>query len=378
MTSMIRVFLSQPQLNKLKNGKGFQLSYPQLAASSGKHHIQIHLANPHYNQVLRNCKNGKGFRFSPEKIQGAGFWDSAKGAASSLWNNGGKQLASDLSKKAIDYGKNMASNYAKEKLNDLADKHLGSYSGIAKDLGNNLIDQGIDAAGDTAGNYIDNRLQGSGIRSRGRPSKKFGGTVMFNPLTGKTTTVNNFIIPKIRPMSEYNGNGNNIPTGVHNGDGILSDVLSSVGLGIKNQKRGKKGKGFSFHDLMNNIRDASDAGESVMKLVGGAPQFAEMGAGMRQGRQKRGCGTTFGNNTGETLEPFTRLKAGRKAGGYAKLVGGVPTPIKSSVTTTAMRKYGRENALVGNQIYSGSGMMGHPSIGIPAEKLVRGGSFLAI
>jgi hypothetical protein len=91
----VKVFLTNPQKNKMQGGKPFQLSSTQLQADSGKHAVEIQLTAKNHKTLLKNVASGKGYRFSPDKIEGAGFFgDLAKKA--------GKKVAKAVAEKALD------------------------------------------------------------------------------------------------------------------------------------------------------------------------------------------------------------------------------------------------------------------------------------
>ena len=68
---VIKVNLTAPQLRNFQNQKPFQLSHSQLSGNSkGNHAVEIHLNPPSLSKLLKNIQQGKGFRFSPNHIQG--------------------------------------------------------------------------------------------------------------------------------------------------------------------------------------------------------------------------------------------------------------------------------------------------------------------
>jgi hypothetical protein len=92
----VKVFLTTAQKNKMQGGKPFQLSATQLQAGSGKHHVEIQMTPKNHKALLKNVSKGKGYRFSANKIEGAGFFgDLAKKA--------GKALAKKVAEKGLDY-----------------------------------------------------------------------------------------------------------------------------------------------------------------------------------------------------------------------------------------------------------------------------------
>jgi hypothetical protein len=103
----------------MQGGKPFQLSSTQLQADSGKHAVEIQLTAKNHKTLLKNVASGKGYRFSPDKIEGAGFFgDVAKKA--------GKALANKGAEKALDYvgertGESGITNALKNSVDGLVD-----------------------------------------------------------------------------------------------------------------------------------------------------------------------------------------------------------------------------------------------------------------
>jgi hypothetical protein len=91
----VKVFLTTAQKNKMQGGKTFQLSASALQAGSGKHAVEIQMTSKNHKALLKNVSKGKGYRFSADKIEGAGFFgDLAKKA--------GKKVAKAVAEKALD------------------------------------------------------------------------------------------------------------------------------------------------------------------------------------------------------------------------------------------------------------------------------------
>jgi hypothetical protein len=91
----VKVFLTTAQKNEMQGGKPFQLSATQLQAGSGKHPVEIQMTAKNHKALLKNVSKGKGYRFSADKIEGAGFFgDLAKKA--------GKKVAKAVAEKALD------------------------------------------------------------------------------------------------------------------------------------------------------------------------------------------------------------------------------------------------------------------------------------
>jgi hypothetical protein len=91
----VKVFLTTAQKNKMQGGKTFQLSASALQTGSGKHAVEIRMTSKNHKAILKNVSKGKGYRFSSDKIEGAGFFgDLAKKA--------GKALAKKVAEKGLD------------------------------------------------------------------------------------------------------------------------------------------------------------------------------------------------------------------------------------------------------------------------------------
>ena len=90
------MFLTSAQKNKFQSGKTFQLSATQLNAGTGKFHVEIEMTKKNHRELLRNVSKNKGYRFTSEKIVGAGFFgDIAKSV--------GKKAAKTVAEKGLDF-----------------------------------------------------------------------------------------------------------------------------------------------------------------------------------------------------------------------------------------------------------------------------------
>ena len=79
----VELCLSHPQVLKITKGKPLQMSAAQISSGEGIHRVRVDFNHKkHYNRLLRNVANQKGFRFDPKHIEGVGLWDSAK----KLWS----------------------------------------------------------------------------------------------------------------------------------------------------------------------------------------------------------------------------------------------------------------------------------------------------
>ena len=86
MTESIKVYLTAAQKNKLNGGKTFQLSAHQLSAGHGKHAVEIQMTSRNHKQLLKNVSHNKGYRFTKDKIEGAGIFSNiAKGMTISIF-----------------------------------------------------------------------------------------------------------------------------------------------------------------------------------------------------------------------------------------------------------------------------------------------------
>jgi hypothetical protein len=96
MTEKIEVFLTSAQKNKFQSGKTFQLSATQLNAGTGKFHVEIEMTKKNHRDLLRNVSKNKGYRFTSEKVLGAGFFGD-------ITKNIGKKVAKKVAEKGLDY-----------------------------------------------------------------------------------------------------------------------------------------------------------------------------------------------------------------------------------------------------------------------------------
>jgi hypothetical protein len=119
MTELIKVYLTTQQKNKMQGGKPFQLSATQLQAGSGKHKVDIELTAKNHKTLLKNVSNNKGFRFSPDKIEGSGFFgDLAKKAGKALVKKGAEKILDKIGEKT---GQSGITNALKGSVDGLVD-----------------------------------------------------------------------------------------------------------------------------------------------------------------------------------------------------------------------------------------------------------------
>ena len=73
----VELYLTNPQFKKMDSDKPFQVSFQQLNGNKpANHHVKFVLNKKEYTKLQRNIRNGKGFRFSPHKMNGNGFLDT--------------------------------------------------------------------------------------------------------------------------------------------------------------------------------------------------------------------------------------------------------------------------------------------------------------
>jgi hypothetical protein len=113
------VFLTSAQKKKFQSGKTFQLSATQLNSGTGKFHVEIEMTKKNHRELLRNVSKNKEYRFTSEKIVGAGFFgDIAKSV--------GKKVAKTVAEKGLDFvgertGQKGITNALKNSVDDLVD-----------------------------------------------------------------------------------------------------------------------------------------------------------------------------------------------------------------------------------------------------------------
>jgi hypothetical protein len=123
----VKVFLTTAQKNKMQGGKTFQLSASALQSGSGKHAVEIQMTPKNHKALLKNVSKGKGYRFSADKIEGAGFFgDIAKSI--------GKKVAKKVADKGLDYigertGQSGITNALKGSVDGLVDVGINKVSG---------------------------------------------------------------------------------------------------------------------------------------------------------------------------------------------------------------------------------------------------------
>lgn len=185
----LQIYLNKQQLKKFQTQKSFQLSNAQLASGTGLHRVQIQLHPHHHKRLLSSASKNKGFRFSPDTIQGGSVIGSIKGAAS--------KVGSTLQK----VGSTIKRYVPKEVVKIVAKKGAdiaGTYfdkADLAKES-HQLIDAGIDGAYAYGGMVNHNMEHTTGVKLhklRGRPA------VNKNPL-GHLTDPH-----KERPFGNYFG-----------------------------------------------------------------------------------------------------------------------------------------------------------------------------
>ena len=184
----VQLYLTTAQLRKFQTLKTFQLRPEQISAgheqSQAKHHVEIMLKKTHYRKLLNNAKHNKGFRFTPEIIQGGGILDNLKNIGNKIVSG-----AKSAGRSFVRYvPKNTAKKIAKAGLNAVA-KQYDIDPGLT-DIASQGLDAGVDAGYATQGRGMGKArmvkgskeakewgarmkaLQGKGIKDVGRSIKK--------------------------------------------------------------------------------------------------------------------------------------------------------------------------------------------------------------
>lgn len=140
----VRLILTDAQLRKMQSSTPFQLSHKQLSGGSqGKHEVTIQLPESDSRRLVSNVKNGKGFRFNPEKVKGGSvFGRRLKNTFRKV-----KNTARDVGKFVV---KNVPKNLAKDAVNLAIDEIIDVDDNLktrAKKGSENLIDRGYASQG---------------------------------------------------------------------------------------------------------------------------------------------------------------------------------------------------------------------------------------
>ena len=72
----IQVYLTGKQKAKLLKKSAFQMSHKEVESGEGMHHVEIEMPPQHYNNLLKNAANKKGFRFKEGTISGCSVMHS--------------------------------------------------------------------------------------------------------------------------------------------------------------------------------------------------------------------------------------------------------------------------------------------------------------
>jgi hypothetical protein len=176
----VKVFLTTAQKNKMQGGKTFQLSASALQAGSGKHAVEIQMTLKNHKALLKNVSKGKGYRFSADKIEGAGFFgDIAKSI--------GKKVAKKVADKGLDYigertGQSGITNALKGSVDGLIDVGANKISGGKLVKGSEAMkDHMARIRGLRKGKGMQMEMEGEGILD----DIKNGFNRTFNPKLGR-------------------------------------------------------------------------------------------------------------------------------------------------------------------------------------------------
>jgi len=260
----VNVFLSTAQLRKMNAGKPFQLSATQLHAGEGKHHVAISLNKTHYNKLMRNVNHHKGFRFTPEIVQG--------GSLLSDFGNYVKNYVKEHAGSAVERVKKMIPRGAAKAAANAAVKAIAAKVGKPQygDSAAHLVDSGVDLA------YNHN---------------------FEKPLVGG----------RIKHM-----------VGQSDSDEEEGGRLARATSVARRVKRSATGRKTMFEGLPNTVKP-----RKIGKLVKGSAEAKAWGERMRQHRGKKMGGdllddiTNAGNNLGKLFVPVAGVNpftAGYNAG----------------------------------------------------------------
>jgi len=372
---------SSSKCKGLCEGKGVLLSHSALQNTQGDHLVRVVFNHKkHYNRLLKNVSNKKGFRFDPKHIEGLGLWDNVKKGFKFVYNHAKKHTAPVL-KKATPYLTKLAAEGAKA-----ATHYATNNPELAETAGNYvksaapyLINEGIDRFHD----YINHDQQGSGLKIRRRVTK--GGRSLWSRISSgdwfkdKGNEINHAVIQPIVHTAEDVGNtiasqapslgANAIKStlsalgsaagGVAGAEigmpivgaaaggttgAIIGDQINkAIGIGGK-LKRGRKLKGGAVL-VRPIVREAvinPQEQVAIKNSGGGLIQDARnlIGAGVNTPNARRGRGQIVRGGEGiidsardfigcgVATPQYHNLKKGREAGGYGTLVGGVPVACK--------------------------------------------------
>ena len=141
----VDLYLTTAQFNKMQSKRPFQVTHQQLNGDRpADHHVEIQLEKKELTRLNRNLRNGKGYRFNPNKIIGGGLFDTGlsllKKAASS-------KMVQDIAKKglskAVEYGKNSNNSLISGAANTLGGGIFDSALNLGKKLAKSQIAQNI-------------------------------------------------------------------------------------------------------------------------------------------------------------------------------------------------------------------------------------------
>jgi hypothetical protein len=202
MSAEVGLHLIKTHFNKLHKGKTLQLTHAQLHnALNMEPNAHIHMLKKHVSELLRNHRNGKGFRFKPEKIVGGKLNFKAilrtlkRGAKRAL--EFGKQVMKDpvVRDTAKQLG-HFAVATATQKLADSGMDNAGAYGTIAHQAieGHNMKDTlKHQVSSDLINHATHMAMEGTGRKKGGRVNvgrkvMKKANEVMKNPIAQGVAT----------------------------------------------------------------------------------------------------------------------------------------------------------------------------------------------
>ena len=323
----IEVHLTTQQLKKLKNNQTFQLNTKQFYESVNGHKVKLVIGKKHHARFQRNLKNNKGFRFTKDIVEGAGFFDNI----TSVWNTI-KPYASQAANLVKDYvPRDLIKSVAKKGVQTILPKS-------AQDVTTNIIDKGIDYGYDTkkkdALHHIADLATIYSPEIQQGVKKVIGGSIKKKFVKGS---------PEAR---EWGKRMQQARLQKKNGKGIIEDIGHLVGFGVGEKRKRKSRKieeGEGFFDSFKKILApalpelAKFAGKEIGKLAGGekGAQIGEavgsaagdIGKSMIGGRVKGGSFKGLGVKGGSFAALGSGLKQRKNKVPYCTLIDGVPKPV---------------------------------------------------
>ena len=155
----VELVLTTAQLRKFQKHQPFQVKVEQLknihTQTSAKHHVEIMLNKKHYGKLLRNVRQNKGFRFTPEIIQGGDILGDVGGFFDTI-SKPLRDIPAPIFDKIVDGVK------------DVGSKAGDTYKAT---VGVNPFDIGFKIGNEIVGPALDRAISGKGLK-KGSPEMK--------------------------------------------------------------------------------------------------------------------------------------------------------------------------------------------------------------